>query len=128
MVDADDGGAHEFGSEYAEHADGAWGGDVDDMGSELIGGTKHGDEWGEGEVECFVAGHFHCEDGRKVDEVVAIGHVHACGGEDLEIAVGVVCGLGGVLDESTYAVDVGEGVGELEYAGGVVVEGHVVGV
>ena len=96
---------------------------MDDVWAILVGCAEHGEQWGNGEIEGVVAGHLHSEHGVEVDKIVDCWHFDAGRGEDAEITVCVVCGLRDVLDEATDAVDVGDGVGELEYA--CVVCGHV---
>ena len=69
VVDADDGDAEEFGREHADAADGAGGGDVDDIGLLLVGEAEHLEDGGQGEFEVLVLGHLHGEDGVEVDDV-----------------------------------------------------------
>ena len=92
---------------------------MDHIGSELVGCAEHREQWGDREVERVIAGHLHGKDRVEVAKIVNRWHLHACGSEDHQIAVDVVCGLRDVLDKSTDAVDVGEGVGELEHAEGM---------
>lgn len=69
MVDSSDGDAHEFGGEHPDHAYGAGGGDVDDIGAVVFGGAEHLEHWGDGEVEGVVSGHWARVDGGEVFDV-----------------------------------------------------------
>lgn len=121
MVDAGDGDAHEFGGEHPDHSDSAGGGDVDDIGAVAFGGSEHLEHWRDGEVEGVVSGHRTRIEGGEVFDVGEVLEMvwegEAGGGEDGEVVVCAVRGGGGVLDEAADAVDVDEGVGELEDSG-----------
>ena len=69
MVDADDGGAGEFGQGHADEADWAGGGDVDDTWAVVFGGAEHSEEGRDGEVEGVVAGHWAGVDWGEVFDV-----------------------------------------------------------
>ena len=121
VVDPCDWDAHEFGGEHPDHSHSAGGGDVDHIGAVVLGGAEHGEHRGDREIERVVSRHGARVEGGEVLDVgewfEVVGEVDACGGEDGEVVVGAVCGGGGVLDEAADAVDVDEGVGELEDTG-----------
>ena len=94
---------------------------MDDIGAVVLGGAEHREHGGDREVEGVVSRHGAGVEGGEVLDVgevlEVVGEGDAGGGEDGEVVVGAVGGGGGVLDESADAVDVDEGVGELEDAG-----------
>lgn len=121
MVDSGDGDAHEFGGEHPDHADSAGGGDVDDIGAVVFGGAEHFEHRRDREVEGVVSRHRSRVEGGEVSDIgevlEVVGEWDACRGEDGEVVVRAAGGGGGVLDEAADAVDVDEGVGELEDSG-----------
>jgi len=118
VVHADDGFAHELGDEEPDRAHRARGRDVDHIGVEVLGCTHHLQRGRERDLERFVPGHGAGVDGCEVSDAVDLGHIESGGGIDAQVVTRIVRGLGGVLDESAHAVDIREGVRELEDASG----------